>query len=739
MACPRFLSRLTATFFTLALVPLSWTAQSQFVVARNFPAGNFPLSTAVADFNGDGKLDIALLQLDNNQVIVTLNNGNGTFQAPKRFPTGILTPVSVSVADVNKDNKPDLVIFNSPVDGSPATVSILLGNGDGTFQSPKTVTIGSFPSVVAFADFSGDGRLDMVAANPGSQDPFRAPSLLILLGNGDGTFQPGQSIFVGSTPMWVAVGDFNNDGRADLAVANGTPQAISILLGNGDGTFKPANNFFGVGLPSFVAAEELDGDHNLDLMVGNTSNNTVAVLLGNGDGTFRTAKNFPAGVQPADLVIEDFNGDNKLDVAVRGSGPISVLLGNGDGTFGRPTLYDAGQAVNWLAAGDLLGDHKPDLIAVNSAKPGSLTFLKGKGDGTFLAARDFAALATPVGGVAGDFNGDGKPDLVFIAAFPNSLSVLLGNGDGTFRPPKTTPLPAVNSVATGDFNHDGKLDLAVTDTTNLSVDILIGNGDGTFQTTKQYPVSSVPFDLALGDFNHDGILDIIVATGLPGQGGDLNLLLGNSDGTFKSAAQIPFTGASQVVVGDFNRDGNLDFIVAQGSFTGLTLFLGKGDGTFQPPISFLGGGGSMLVTDLNNDRKLDLIVGAQRGNVFGLNVMLGNGDGTFQNAVFTPLPLHNPPFMAAEDFNRDGNMDLVASSFADSTMTLVLGNGKGGFQTPVVFATAMTPGPLIADDFNGDHAPDVAGGISGQAGTPGTGSVTILLNTGSRADPPSHK
>ena len=733
MTVQRAILGLANTAFLLTSVSLGWAAQSQFIVAPQIAAGHFPTSIALADFNGDGQPDIARLELDTGDVIVNLNNGNGTLKAAKHFPSGVVSPTVVAAVDVNRDHKLDLVIFNDPVDGSNATASVLLGNGDGTFRSPKTVTLGSFPSTVAFADFNGDGHLDMVAANVGSQDPLAPSSLLLLPGNGDGTFQPAQKIFPDSVPLWVAVGDFNNDGKADLVVANASPQGVSVLLGNGNGTFQSAKNFRGVGAPVFVAAREMDQDHNLDLVVA-TSKNSVAVLRGNGDGTFQPAQNFPVGISPGFLVIEDFNGDGKLDVAAisLGAAPVSVLLGNGNGTLRRASLYDAGQAVASLAAGDLNGDGKPDLLTANSANPGSLTFLEGKGDGTFLAARDFPTFASPTTGVAGDFNGDGKPDLVFVSNFPNKLSVLLGNGDSTFRQARTTPEAAANSIVAGDLNRDGKLDLVVTNLDDNSVDVRLGNGDGTFQAPQRYSVSSVPVALALGDFNHDGNLDILVGTS--GQNGDLELLLGKGDGTFNTVTRIPFMAATQVVVGDFNGDGNLDFIVAQAPFANLTLFRGKGDGTFALPMNLQpSGGGFMLVADLNHDGKLDLVVGVQGGsqfNQFGMNVMLGKGNGTFQNAVFTPLPLRNPPFFAADDFNGDGNLDVVASSFADSNVVLLLGDGKGGFGMPASFPIAATPGGLVIGDFNLDHAPDLAVGVAGQAGVAGTGSVTVLQNTG---------
>jgi hypothetical protein len=302
----------------------------------------------------------------------------------------------------------------------------------------------------------------------------------VLLGNGDGSIQPATTYTVGTTPFSVAVGDFNRDGRLDLALADRSSNTVSVLLGIGDGSFRPAINYAVGSSPVSVAVGDFDGDGTPDLAVANNGSNTVSVLLGNGDGTFRPAVNYVAGSQPNAVVVGDFRGDGILDLAVANataatSGTVSVLLGNGDGTFQPPMTYTVG--------------------------------------------------TTPASVAVGDFNGDGHLDLAVVNANSNTVSVLLGNGNGTFRAATSYTVgtgPAF--VAVGDFNGDGKIDLAVTNRRDLNggwVDVLLGNGDGSFQNAVSYVTGFLGGRIAVADFNRDDYSDLAVTTANLAGGPDL--------------------------------------------------------------------------------------------------------------------------------------------------------------------------------------------------------------------------
>jgi uncharacterized protein (DUF2141 family) len=287
-----------------------------------FGAGLFPFSVATGDFNGDGKLDLAVADLGqgNGGVSVLLGNGDGRFKAAVNY--GGPSSFSVAVGDFNGDRKPDLAVANS-VD---STVSVLLGKGDGTFRAAMTYGAGSYPVSVAVGDFNGDGKLDIAVAN------LATNNVSILLGKGDGTFEGPVNYDTGTYPDCVAVGDFNGDGKLDLAVVNSSDGDVSILLGNGDGTFQTAVNYEVGSNPTPVAVGDFNGDGKLDLAVANSFDSTVSVLLGKGDGTFRAAVNYPTyppGSQLASLAVGDFSRDGRLDIAVADYEPnnsVSVLV-----------------------------------------------------------------------------------------------------------------------------------------------------------------------------------------------------------------------------------------------------------------------------------------------------------------------------------------------------------------------------------------------------------------------------
>jgi hypothetical protein len=718
MAC------LIATAFSQSVPPVS------FRVAPTYDVGSGPfdpVSVAVGDFNGDGKPDLAVANSSSNNVGVLLGNGDGTFQAAVHYAVGS-GPRSVAVGDFNGDGKPDLAVANSDFISGIGSISVLLGNGDGTFQAAVNYASGSGPNSVAVGDFNGDGKLDLAVTT--------SSSISVLLGNGDGTFQAAVHYAAGSGPVFVAVGDLNGDGKSDLAVANSSSNNVSVLLGDGDGTFQAAVNYAAGSAPRSVAVGDFNGDGKPDLAVANSSSNNVSVLLSNGDGTFQAAGNYAAGSAPRSVAVGDFNGDGKPDLAVAndGSNDVSVLLGNGDGTFQAAVNYNyaAGPGPSSVAVGDFNGDGKPDLAVTNSGYNSSIGVLLGNGDGTFQAAVSYAAGSAPRSMAVGDFNGDGKPDLA--VANGSGISVLLGNGDGTFE-------AAVNyatgsdphSVAVGDFNGDGKPDLAVANQSSSNVSVLLGNGDGTFQAAVNYAVGGAS-SVAVGDFNGDGKPDLAVTSpqasffGV----GNVSVLLGNGDGTFQAAGNYAVGSLPvSVVVGDFNGDGKPDLAVANflSIFSsGISVLLGNGDGTFQAAVNYGAGPNpnALAVGDFNGDGKPDLAVANpdESFNVGNASVLLGNGDGTFRAAAV--VAGGNTSSVAVGDFNGDGKPDLAVVrklNRFDVNVSVLLGNGDGTFRASVNYAAGSNPVFVAVGDFNGDGKPDLAVANSG------SNNVTIFLNT----------
>jgi hypothetical protein len=383
-----------------------------------------------------------------------------------------------------------------------------------SFLAPVSYPVDSYPGAVAVGDFNGDGKLDLVTANYGN---YGTSDVSVLLGNGDGTFQPARNFTIGTAAVIpsVAVGDFNGDGKLDIVATNGS--GVSVLLGNGDGTFQPAQDY---GLPNegagtqtslSLAVGDLNGDGKLDLVVTGTTSylgpypsygspgaSYVNVLLGNGDGTFTNASTvqIPSGPEQEIVALGDFTGNGRLDVATPTTNGVAVLLNNGNGTLGPPSTFAT--------------DRIPRSVA------------------------------------AGDFNGDGKLDLVtanYTSGLGSSMSVLMGNGDGTFQPARNLATGA--SIAeVGDFNHDGKLDIVtVPENINGSIRVLLGNGDGTFQSPLSYAAGPSPYAVAVGDFNGDGFPDLAVANN-PGSGATstVAVLLSAADWSAPQASSFAVNG-----------------------------------------------------------------------------------------------------------------------------------------------------------------------------------------------------
>jgi hypothetical protein len=330
------------------------------------------------------------------------------------------SPSAIVAGNFDGNATLDLAVTNQ----TDNTVSILLSNGNGTFQPHVDYATGTGPVAVVTGDFNGDGILDLAVANS------TANTVSVLLGNGNGTFQAKPDFPTGTgtqNPVWLAVGDFNRDGNLDLAVANEATNTIAIFLGNGDGTFTLKSSPAVASGPVSVAVGDLNGDGILDLVVASFTGDSVSVLLGDGDGTFKT------GTVLADIhtgahsvAVADFNNDGILDLAIgeETSGTTSLAFGKGNGTFQPLTGYSTGSDPTVEIAADLNGDGFLDLVTSNFNVQSTFTYLLSNGDGTFQFHINYGTGMGPLGLTVGDFNNDGMLDLAVAASTENTTGAV---------------------------------------------------------------------------------------------------------------------------------------------------------------------------------------------------------------------------------------------------------------------------------------------------------------------------
>jgi hypothetical protein len=499
------------------------------------------ISLAAGALRDDKGKDIVAGCQAEGEVVVLLSNGNGTFKAAKAYlvPGGVDI---VALGDFNGDGKLDVAVTNG---GTYDMVSILPGTGSGTLKAAVPFGTNFGPGGMGVADFDGDGKLDLVTADSGAPFGVTVGSISVLLSNGKDMFAARTDYSVGGENVTgaysgIAAAALTGNGKPDLIVpiTYAYPYEISILMNKGNGTFKP---FVSYPLPTgaiAVAAGDFNNDHKPDIVVAN-GNGTgfITVLLNSGTGTFPTYTQYSINGISAGLAVGDFNKDGNLDiVATNGSqSTISVLLGNGTGAFPSFATYPTGSSPYGVTVGDFNGDGWPD-IAVANESSGTVSILinKADGTGTFLPKVDYAAAGggAPLTLAAGSFRGNGIIDLAVAtnSAF-GGIEVLLGKGDGTFQTavPYDT-LNNANGVVVGDFNNDGNLDMAVSIASAGSafgfVTIFPGLGNGTFGPEVTLTSAPLPYGIVAADFNGDGGLDLATGNGTTeGDTGSATVLL----------------------------------------------------------------------------------------------------------------------------------------------------------------------------------------------------------------------
>ena len=511
----------------------------------------------------------------------------------------------------------------------------------------------------------------------------------------------------GNDVFAMALGDLNNDGRNDIVTANSSSNSISVILASGASFGSALNIPVSGSRPISVAVGDLNNDNKLDVVTVNVISHNLSILLGDGAGGFATPMLVSGGSDPLNVVIANFNNDGNLDLAITNGSPASVniLLGDGAGGFGASVSTPVQNSPFGLTAADFNIDGNVDL-ALTIRDADSINVLLGDGTGHFVLASSPAVGTTPGPITAGDFNGDGKPDLA-VGNSSSTVSILMGIGNGNFNTsidyPNGTP---TTSVATGDFNNDGNLDFAA-GTLNSGLSVRLGDGTGNFSGLGIITRALGPFVFAVDDFNRDGKEDVITAGT---QSDSVTLLVGDGLGTFLQTPTLTTgTNSNSVALADFNGDTKLDSVVANESNNTVSVRFGTGTGIFGAATNFaVGNRPFWLATgDFNNDTKPDIVTA---NFLASLSVLINDGTGNFGAATSVSLgsPPGNPLFVAVGDVNNDNKADLLATRNGMHVVTVLLGNGAGGFGTPVDYPTAPNPQTVALGDFNGDNKVDLA-------------------------------
>jgi hypothetical protein len=615
--------------------------------------------------------------------------------------------------DLNGDNKPDLVVLESGYSPMGSAIHILLGNGDGTFEPELVYGASSFvTNVIAMGDLTGAEKPSLVLG----QFNNSITQLGVMLNSGGGVFSNPIGYGQGEIGA-VGIGDMNGDGFGDIVFSSAqspTIGSIDVLLNKGDGTFpSPPVSYAVKPYVGSIVVTDLNGDGKVD--VAFLSGNEVGVMLNNGSGVLATPMSYLAGTSPSGFVVQDVDGDGKPDLVVysQGNVDVNILLNLGSGTFGTPIPSSAGTDVLGLAVEN--PSSHPNLAVFSQGSgngDGSVSVMINSGQGSFGAPTKFLG-GWPQAVALLDLNGDGNSDLAVLDSRSDTVSVLLGRGGGTFSDPVDYDAGAnydQASVAVADLNGDGKPDVATTTATGLRV--LLNEDGGVLAAPVDYPTGAGASLVVLTDLAEDGNIDAIVVNSMDN---NVSVLLHQGGSTLAPAVKylVGGVGPSSLAVDDVNGDGKRDIVVA--TSTGVSVLINKGDGTFDNAVIY---GtvmtGSLALGRVNNDDYADIV--CTTGN--GLAVLLNLGNGKFGNPVYSNIL--GGSTLALADLDGDMILDVVVTG--SSNVTVGAGTGNGMFTNENSY-TVATSGVVI-EDMNGDGRPDIVT-VNTQ-----THDVSVLINNG---------
>ncbi|CAF1065961.1 unnamed protein product [Rotaria sordida] len=710
--------------------------QSQTIYSTGFSSN--PYSIAIGDLNNDTHMDIVVTNSGNENLGVFLGYGNGSFATQIIYPIGVgSSPGHVIIDDFNRDNWLDVAI----TDGNDDNLIILLGNGSGTFSTQLTYFTGSRskPSALAVGYFNNDKYLDLVVANK------EKDTIGIFFGLDYTFFKNQESCDAGkdSSPDSLAVGDFNNDGHLDMVTTLYYGGKLGVFLGYGNGSFTSLSTYSDIRFsqPRAVTVGDVNNDNQLDIIAAKRGINSISVVLGHGNGTFADPLLYSTGpnTRPRSVAAGDFNHDNCLDVTVAnyGANNIGVFFGYGNGTFQNVIALSTGKRSrpNSVTVFDINNDTHLDIIVVNRGIDQVGVFL-GYGNTSFTQQMTFStgADSSPTVAIARDFDKDGKVDLAIANYGTSNVVILYGYENGAFRNSRIFTTGTnfhPEQMEVGDFNNDNQLDIIVIDSNSQYVGVFFSYNDGTFASISLVPLEEIASSIgyvAVGDFNNDTRLDFALA-----DYGNNYIQVYLANGTKPFTGQTMFYDVDQgarpsaLAVGHFNNDSHLDLVIANYGTNNIGILFGYGNRMFSNVRTYSTGDGShplsLTVGDFNNDSLTDIIV----ANYMADNIIVFIGLGNEEFFILTTYSMgHNshPMSIAVGDFNRDYKKDIAVTNFGTNNICILFGYDNGTFTNQTWYPLGYDSRPtwIVFKDLNNDTWDDIA------VATYGIDNIKILLN-----------
>ena len=723
-----------ALSFLAATTPVS--AQYALKTRRDFRSGQHPVGVVAADYDGDGNIDLMTADELSGYISLMKGFGDGTFRQVGTVVAGS-EPTKVAFVDVNHDSYPDIVACNY----LSQDVTVNLGNGHGIFGLKIRSLVSATPFGLAMGDWNNDTHLDVATVN---DNPGSTPdNISILRGNGSGSFSNLTQITVGIAPTSILTSDFNADGKADLVVVNSGSNTIQVWRGDGLGGFTLNTTLSpGAGTtPVSATAADLNADGRPDLVVACKDAGNLRVYLANTTGGFNTPSTLTPGFGPRAVLVDDINKDAKPDLLVAmsqvsGVGELAVMIGNGTGGFGTPTVTSTGPSPTVLTSADFNKDGNLD-IATASLTGNELSILETTATGVFVVAGKvtLASGSFPTAIVVADFNRDGKPDVAATSEGANQVAVARGDGLGGFLAP--TVLSTGNNSAPGalaviDTNRDGAPDLVTMNGAN-TMSVLQNNGAGTLSATNGISIGTCnePVAVASGEISGDLNPDIAFVCDVSYQLCTRRGTGGTGSGAFGAVVCTATDPVPEgIALGNFNFDALNDaaFSSQTSGWVDVAFSDGAG-GVTDIPSTFPTGTDPRGVArgDLNNDGFDDIVVASSGSDT--ISALLGDGGGGFSYPSIESPAGEAPNNIALVDLNLDGKLDAAVVNTNANNVSFLLGDGFGHFSKAGDFGSRDLPLAIGAGDFNLDGKPDLA------VADNYADSLTILLNQSVLGDP----